>query len=185
MNDNLDQQFLEKKLRDEFESTIHDRVDRLTKAKPHEITASTHFAAVSHEATLLFRDGHFYGCIALSQAVAEALVRFICQRNSFKAGNDYKTNIRKLYNRKLIDEELKLSFISIWEKRDDYHHLNSSIENDKIKLETLAYTILQNLNHIEKEVFSFNMAKGSIIPKYPKYWDIEKGYTSAYLKIEP
>jgi hypothetical protein len=180
----MNDQLIEKQLREKFESNIKQRVKRLLKFKHHVITASTHFAAVSHEASLLFIDGHFYGCISLAQAVAEALVKFMCQRNKFKAGKDFTSNVDNLYKRNFIDESLKKTFLEIWDKRNDYHHLNSSIENDKIKLELLAENKVNNLNLIEKEIFYFSNSKGSIVPKYPKYWDIKDGYTPAYLKIE-
>ena len=102
----LDFQLTKQKIRDEFELTLKEKVERLLKVKPHEITASTHFAAVSHETALLFRDGHYYGCISLTQAVAEALVKFMCQRNQFKAGKDYESNVEKLFERKFINGKL-------------------------------------------------------------------------------
>jgi len=183
--ENINYQLTESKIREEFEISIKGKVERLLKVKPHELTASTHFAAVSHETTLLFRDAHYYGCISLTQAVSEALVKFMCQRNKFKAGKDYTSNVEKLFKRNLIDNKLKDAFLEIWKKRNDYHHLNSSIEKDKIELEIMAENKLSNLGLIEKEVFSFSKTNSSIIPKYPKYWDIKNGYTSAYLKIEP
>jgi len=135
--------------------------------------------------TLLYRDGYYYACISLSQSVAEAIVRFMCQINSFRADKDYESNVDKLFKRKFIDEGLKKLFIAIWDKRNDYHHLNSSIEKDKIELDILGFNKLQNLNDIEKEVFGFTTLNGSIIPKHPKYWDIKEGFTPAYLKLEP
>ena len=58
-------------IKQEFEQTLSSRVDRYLKIKPHGIIPLTEFAPVSAECALLFRDGHFYGSIALAQAVAE------------------------------------------------------------------------------------------------------------------
>ena len=118
------------------------------------------------------------------QSVAEALVRFMCHRNQFKAGKDFEDNVERLFKRRFIDSNLKDAFLEIWEKRNDYHHLNLSIEKDGLELERMSESRLKNLNLIENEIFGFNNSKGAIIPKYPKYWDIKDGTTSAYLKIE-
>ena len=73
--------FTEDGIKQEFEQTLSSRVERYLKVKPHGIVPLTEFAPVSAECTLLFRDGHFYGSIALSQAVAEAIAKFLCQKN--------------------------------------------------------------------------------------------------------
>ena len=70
------QKQVEDYMREEFEGTLSERVVRYIQVKPHEIISNTHFSAPSSECSLLFRDGHFYGCIALVQAVAEALTHF-------------------------------------------------------------------------------------------------------------
>ncbi len=57
--EDLNYQLLEQKIKDEFEFTLKDKVERLIKVKVHDITSSTHFVAVSHETTLLFRVGIF------------------------------------------------------------------------------------------------------------------------------
>ena len=101
------------------------------KVKPHDVIPATHFSAVSAEISFLFRDGHFYGSIALSQALAEALVRFMCECNSFKPGKDFEKNVEKLLKRSFITTELKNAFSEIWKKRNDYHHLNRQIEKDR------------------------------------------------------
>jgi hypothetical protein len=65
--------FTEDGIKQEFEHTLSSRVERYLKVKPHGIVPLTEFAPVSGECTLRFRDGHFYGSIALSQAVAEEM----------------------------------------------------------------------------------------------------------------
>lgn len=67
-------------LRQEFELTLEDRVNRYLELKPHGIIPNSHFAAVSAECHLLYRDGHFYGAVSLTLAVAEALVKFLCKK---------------------------------------------------------------------------------------------------------
>ncbi|TSA11109.1 MAG: hypothetical protein D4R73_04465 [Deltaproteobacteria bacterium] len=109
-------------IRQEINQTLSDRVDRYLEVKPHEIVPYTHFSAVSAECALLFRDGHFYGCIALTQAVAEALVEFLCSKNSVKHSKDFKTNVTRLAKGQFISHDSKGSLLKIWENRNDYCH---------------------------------------------------------------
>ena len=83
-------------IRQEFDQTLSARVERYLKVRPHGIIPLTEFAPVSAECALLFRDGHFYGSIALSQAVAEAIVKFLCQKNGWKPKKSFEKNIAKL-----------------------------------------------------------------------------------------
>jgi hypothetical protein len=71
-------------IKQEMEQTLSVRTERYFKVKPHDIIPYTPFAPASAECPLLFRDGHFYSCIALVQAVAEAIARFMCEKNSWK-----------------------------------------------------------------------------------------------------
>ena len=109
------------------------------KVKPLGVVPLTEFAPVSAECTFLFRDGHFYGAISLSQAIAEAIAKFLCQKNGWKPNKNFEKNVAKLQTRQFISPEMKNKFFRLWEKRDDYHHLNPNIEIDREKLEALAY----------------------------------------------
>lgn len=182
MKRRIEEKQLEDSLRQEYEATVEGRVKRYLQVKPHGVMARTYFAAVSAEVTLLFRDGHYYGCIALTQAVAEALVRFMCERNSFSPGKDFEKNVGKLATRRFITEDMKHAFLRIWKKRDDYHHLNQNIEEDRRKLEQLALEKARLLAGIEREVFAYTNVDGRLSPKYPRYW---KRSGSVFLRIDP
>lgn len=171
---------VEDSIKQEFEQTLADRAVRYLQVKPHQIVPYTHFSAASAECSLLFRDGHFYGCIALTQAVAEALVRFLCQRNSLKPAKDFKQNVDKLAG-KLISDKLKQSLLKIWDKRNDYHHLNPNVKTDCQALEELAREKARLLAEVEREVFHFTFAEGKIIPEYPRYWNVNQ----VFLRLEP
>ena len=125
-------------LRAEFEHTLLDRVARYLDVIPHGIIPNAHFAGVSTECAALFRDGPFYGCIALAQTVAEALVEFIFQKNAQRASNDFRKNVSALGRRALISDELKVRLLRIWERRNDYHHRNPNVERNRQELEKLA-----------------------------------------------
>ena len=176
---------VEESIRQEFEGTLADLVDRYMQVKPHEIVPHTHFSTISAECSFLFRDGHYYGCIALTQAVAEALVRFLCGKNSFGPRKNFEKNVEKLSVRNFISDEVKDSLLTIWQERDDFHHLNPSIESDLQTLEGLAKEKTRLLVEVEKEVFRFTSVDGKINPENPKYWDISGNQAKMFLRLEP
>ncbi len=175
----------EDSIKQEFEQSLTSRIERYLKVKPHGIVPSTQFAPVSAECTLLFRDGHYYGCIALAQAVAEAIARFLCQKNSWKPEKNFENNIEKLYKRNFISTELRDEFLKIWKNRDDYHHLKQNIEIERTKLEKISYEKMALLKEIESEIFKFSVKNGKLIPENKKYWELqEDGTIPVFLKLE-
>jgi len=179
------QKLAEDAIQQEDEQTLQFRAQRFLKVKPHGIVPYTPFAPVSAECISLFRDGHFYGCIALTQSVAEAIARFLCEKNSWKPDKTFEKNIKKLHKRMFISEHTKINFLKIWEKRDDYHHLNPNIETDRIELEKMAFEKILLLNKIESEIFKFSISDGKLIPDNKKYWDIKQdGTVPVFLKLE-
>lgn len=173
-------------IKQEFEQTLSERVERYLQVKPHKIIPNAPFAAPSAQCSLLFRDGHFYACIALVQAVAEAIVRYICDIDFSKHDRVFEKNVEKLHTRKFIDDKLQRALLKIWHKRDDYHHLNSNVESDRDTLEKLAKEKACLLVEVESEIFKFTFGKnGSIIPKYPKYWKIIGDQVGVFLRLEP
>lgn len=172
-------------IKQEFEQTLSSRVERYLRVKPHGIVPLTKFAPVSAECALLFRDGHFYGAIALSQAVVEAIAKFLCQKNGWKPRKSFEENVAKLEARQFISKDMKQRFLSLWEKRDDYHHLNPAIEMDRQKLEALAHEKVSLLKEIESEVFDFSVVDGKLVPKNKKYWAVQpNGTVPVYLRLD-
>ncbi len=185
IEENMQRIYTEDSIKQEFKQTLPDRVQRYLKVKPHGIVPYTEFAPVSAECTLLFRDGHFYGCIALSQAVTEAIVRFLCQKNGWQPEKTFEKNINKLQTRKFISEEMKNKFLKVWAKRDDYHHLNPSIETDRANLELIALEKILLLKEIESEIFKFSNVDGELMPENKKYWVLqENGTIPVFLKLD-
>jgi uncharacterized protein YutE (UPF0331/DUF86 family) len=167
-----------------FKLTLDQRVDRYIELRPHGIIPNSHFAAVSAECHELYRDGHFYGTISLAQSVAEALAKFLCQKNRWKPNKDYEKNIKQLKVRNIITPVLATLFINIWKDRNNYHHLNLGIEQDRQKLEALAKDKLTSLKEIEKELFAYSAKNGKLIPKYVKYWDQKQDAVSVFLRFD-
>jgi hypothetical protein len=172
-------------IKQEFDQTLSARVERYLRVKPHGIIPLTEFAPVSAECALLFRDGHFYGSIALSQAVAEAIVKFLCHKNGWKPKKSFEENVAKLETRQFISKDIKDRFLSIWEKRDDYHHLNGTIETDRNKLEKYAYEKVYLLKEIESQVFKFSIIDGKLVPQNEKYWSLQPdGTVPVFLRLD-
>lgn len=171
-------------LQQEFQLTLDQRVNRYFEARPHGIVPNTHFAAVSAESHFLFRDGYYYGTISLVQAVSEALLKFLCQRNRWKSNNEFEENIKQLKTRGKISDDLLSLFTKIWDGRNDYHHLNLQIEQDRRKLEILAKEKLTALKNIEKELFAYTTKEGKLVPKYPKYWDLKSNTIPVFLRLD-
>lgn len=181
--DIVNEKLLEDSLRQEFDQTIKTRIQRYSAVKPHGIIPNAKFAVASSECSLLFRDGHFYGCIALSQAVAEAVVKYVCEKNGWSPANTYEENVHTLHKRGFISEQLHARLLNIWQGRDTYHHLNNSIATEIGKLEQIAQEKAKLIALIEEEVFSFTVGPdGSLIPKHPKYWEGHDG--KVYLRLD-
>ncbi|MDP2930666.1 MAG: hypothetical protein Q8N56_03625 [bacterium] len=179
----IQQKQTEDSIRQEFEQTLSERVIRYLAVKPHGIIPNTKFAPASSECSLLFRDGHFYGCIALVQAVAEALMRLLCQTNKIPLG-EFENNLKQLFEAEVITDGIRKSFLKIWERRNDYHHLNPTVETDRQELEKIAKEKASLLVEAEKEIFSFvPSTDGKLIPKEPKYW--EGCNNQVFLRLEP
>ncbi len=176
-NNLIQQKLFEDSIKQENEQTLSSCVQRYLKVKPHGIVPYTQFAPASAECSLLFRDGHYYECITLAQSVAEAIVRFLCQKNSWKPKKNFEKNINTLLNRKIISEKFKNKFLKIWENRNDYHHLNKNIEDQRIKLKKISCKKPLILREIESEIFKFTTKNGKLIPENKKYWELNKNGT--------
>ena len=177
---------LEHMLKAECFRTIIDRITRYLELDFIKVTPNTHFASISAECIFLYRDGYFLACIALCQAVAEALVRFMCERSKFGASisKDFEENIEKLRKRRIKPDCSEL-FKEIWKGRDDYHHLNPQVPTEKLELQDIAKNKLITLHKAESEVFAFELVDGAIRPTYPKYWpEPHDGLINTYLRFE-
>ncbi len=69
-------------LRQEFEGSLDDGVARYLEIDHQSIIGNHHFAAASLECIHLYRDGHFISTVMVTQAINEAILRFIAERNN-------------------------------------------------------------------------------------------------------
>ena len=177
---------LQNTLEAECLGTINDRITRYMELDFIKVMPNEHFASVSAECILLYRDGYFFASIALCQAVAEAVVRLLCIKSGFKAGKVFEKNIDALRRRK-IEPDCNELLEEIWAQRDDYHHLNPTVPTERAKLQDIAKRKIIALHKVESEVFAFEVVGGAIKPRYHKYWDKTQNgsYLDAFLRFEP
>jgi hypothetical protein len=177
---------IENDLKQDFIATLNDRATRYLELDFIKITPNTHFASISAECILLYRDGYYLACIALSQAIAEALVRFMCDRSQFGASisKDFEENVKKLRERR-IQPDCSEILMEIWKGRHDYHHLKPNVTADRKKLQEIAKNKIVLLHKVESAVFDFKIVDDIVKPRYPKYWDIKNGLANVFLRLEP
>ncbi len=175
---------VEDSLKQEFQQSLSWRVDRYLQVSHHQMTPNMHFAPASAECILSFRDGHLYGCVAVAQAVAEAIVRFLHEKHLKKSYKNFEVSVRKLSQKGRISDSVVEALFKIWEARNDYHHLNPGVETDRERLEQLALEKLRCLAKVEGEVFSYKHAHdGAIVPDKPEYWEGSDG--EVFLRFLP
>jgi hypothetical protein len=118
------------------------------------------FAAPSAECVRLFDNGHYFGCIALAQAILEAVIRYVWQIKLTKKPNHDRSFTRileALHKKQFIADDLKTKLDQIWADRQSFHYLRTLVECDQRKLKESASNLLKLLDHLEREFFGCGM----------------------------
>jgi hypothetical protein len=176
---------LQESLQQDFLASIDDRISRYLELDFGQVVPNTHFAPITIECILLYRDGYFFACVALCQAVAEALLRFMCERNDIR-NRGFETNIRNLSELKdnIHPDWIKM-LKRVWKNRNDYHHLNPNVPTQKDKLKGISKDKIVSLLDVESKVFAFEWVDGTIKRAHPKYWlESANGLLNSYLRFE-
>jgi len=178
---------LKETLRSLLEQTLDERVDRYLSVSHQWITGDHHFAHASSEAVALYRDGYYTSCIMVTQAVSEAIIRFVAERNCLKQtqAETKQALARRAQQAGIISRPLLDAFVRIQcSFRNDFHHMNPPVA--RINLESLAKRNVTDLAVIEREIFECGFgSKGTIVPRNPLYWDVsEDGWGRAYLRLQ-
>lgn len=172
-------------IKNEVLRTLPDRVDRFLQVRGKMLVPDGPFAAPSAECVKQFRDGHFFGCVALAQAVMEAMIRHVWQVKLRKKSNqegNFESNLNELHKKKFISDEWKTRLGRMWGDRHSFHHLRPSVESGHHKLEETARSTLTMLNDLEREFFGFSVLEGVIIPEHPEYWAISDGQSLVFMR---
>lgn len=165
-NPQAERRSIEDSIKDEVLRTLSDRADRFLQVRGTALAPDGPFAAPSVECAEQFRDGHYFGCIALTQAVLEAVIRHVWQVNLKKKPNQegsFDKNLEALHKKKLISDEWKAKLNQMWADRLSFHHLRPSVKSDHRKLEETARNGLKLLNDLEKEFFGFTVREEMVV----------------------
>ncbi len=169
-------------LRQACEQTLDERVDRYLEIEHQGIVGNHYFAAASSECINLYRDGHFIATVMASQAVNEGILKFIPERNNIQTRN-HEELMEMLVTKDLISCDCADASERIWRSfRNDVHHMNPKVAS--IPFKQLAKQNLQALAAVEREIFGVNIEQGKLLPKQPKYWDVQKdGTVPVFLRL--
>lgn len=172
---------IENHLRRKFESDIQSRVRRTQELSYLRVIGGHYFAAASSQCLELYRDGHMLGCIMCSQALLEAVLKFVAQRNRMEFKKEVKDLIRDLETKKILNKIALDAAKRAWRHRNDFHHLNPGVS--VIDLETKARECVEATCALEEEIFGASFIEGSLNPRNPIYWDIHSdGTIPIYLR---
>jgi hypothetical protein len=136
------------------------------------------FGDTSAECTRHFEEGHFYACVALTQAVLEALVHHIWQvhRDKRKPQEiDFSAILTALQRKGVFQNEWKSKLQQLWLNRHKFHHLRPSVEADQQTLVEMAKANLSLLDEMTQEFFGYDIECERVVPNHPEYWTIKEG----------
>ena len=176
---------IEESIKNEVLRTLSDRADRFLQVRGAVLVPDGPFASPSVECTELFRDGHYLGCIALTQTVLEAVIRHVWQIKLKKKPNQkgsFDKNLEALHKKKFVSDEWKTTLDQMWAERNSFHHLSPSVECDPQILEETARNTLKLLNELERDFFGFTQREGIIVPDHPEYWSIKEGESPVFMR---
>lgn len=173
---------LKRGMRQVFDQTLDERVERYLEVAHQGIVPNHHFAAASSECIDLYRDGYALSAVMVSQTVAEGIWRFVLERNQVQADRDRPALAATLVERKIVSAECADAFSRIWRSfRNDVHHMNPSVSN--VPFRDLAKRNLKDLATIEEEIFAVSFNNGKLVPIQRLYWDLgANGTTSVFLR---
>ena len=205
----VDRAQLAGQMRQELDATVEDRINRLVEIDHQRIIGGHHFAAASSEVILTYRDGHFISTVMASQAVNEGILRFVAERNDVPLHEAtpqsllgriargfwrFETQRRARPLVEVLEDLLCADILTpacgaaahriIRRFRNDVHHMNPTVAN--VPFPELARRNVMDLCAIEREVFGADFSEGRLVPRQPKYWDIQEDSTvPVFLRIEP
>lgn len=174
---------IEEPIKSEVLRTLSERGARLPQARETALVPDGPFTAPSVECEKLFLDGHYFGCIALTQAVLEAVIQQVWKvklKKKPNQGRSFVKYLEALHEKKIISDNWKTKLEQMWADRHSYHHLRPSVESDQEKLEETARDVLKMLKELEREFFGFSLRDGIIVPDHPEYWSVKGGESLPY-----
>jgi len=129
-------------------------------SKKHPIIPNHYFAYPSSECQSLFENGFYYGFIALCQAVAEALARFMVKRGTAEQPSASIFKNLSLAEKGHVQPDVSGLLRDICgrdpKQRNDFHHLSKDVETSYEQLRAIATEKIDLLNKVESQVFEYH-----------------------------
>lgn len=167
----MDTENIKSTLTASFEAGLPHAIERAKELRFVNVIPNHWFSRAVSESLKLYVNGHFYGVIVTSQAYVEALGKFLCKTNGQTAAkNDTIKDWKKLNEKGLVNISALVAAEKIYLGRNDFHHMNSAIENDYQCLKKMALDRLNSIFIIESEIFSYTFDNGKIVVANPMYW---------------
>ena len=161
---------VEASIRSDVQPTRADRVARVRQVRRMVRVPDSPFAAPAAECAAQFRDGRYFSCIALTQAVLEAVVCHMWQVTLKKKPHQegsFAHNLDALHKRQIISDAWKTKLDQMWTDRHTFLSLRPSEESDRQQLADTAHYTLQLLNELAQAFFGFVMRDGIVVPNRP------------------
>ncbi len=161
---------IEGHLRRKFESSLEDRVRRTSELNHKRIIGGHYFAVASVQCMELYRDGYMLGSIMCAQALLEAILKFVANRNGLEFRRETEDLLGELESEKILNERAIAASRLAWRHRNDFHHLNPGIS--EMDFEAKAKECVEAICALEDEIFDASFVSGMLVPRNPLYWDI-------------
>lgn len=136
------------------------------------------FGDTSAECVRHFEEGQHYACVALTQAVLEALVHHVWQANAGikkPQEGDFLAILSALHRKGVVKDEWKAKLQEMWLNRHLFHHLRPSVETEQRTLEVMARANLDLLGELKDDFFGYDIQGERVVPNHPEYWSIKEG----------
>lgn len=166
---------IEEHLRSKFENGLQARVRRTEELKYQRIIGAHYFAAAATQSLELYRDGYMLGCIMCSQALLEAILKFVAKRNRMECKKEVEELIADFETKKTLNAQALNAAKLAWRHRNDFHHLNPAVSD--IDLEGKAKECVEAICALEEEIFGASFVNGALNPHNPIYWDVQQDNT--------
>jgi len=159
-------------LKSRFENTFEDRVRRSLEIRSQAIIPHHHFTQASTECVYLYRDGYFLATAMATQALNEAIIRFVAERNGIPPNQEPPPELVALFaTQGIVSNGCVDAMHRILRSfRNDFHHLNPSIA--KVPVEVIAKRNIEDIAMIEGELFEHSSHEGKLSPKHEQYWNV-------------
>lgn len=150
-------------MRARFEASIPDRARRAAAVELQQFIPAHWFAAAASECAGMYISGFFYGAISVAQAYVEALSKYLADHHRVRIGKDTAERCRRLHEKGVISANALDAALTIFDDRNDFHHLNRSVEQDFQKLAARAQHCINHIHTLESEVFAFSLSPRTLL----------------------